>query len=124
MPGRSDANGQLEQALGGFREAEEAAATAGEDHAARKEPVVTATTHLELDHLEDLAGAGGDDLSQVPAWHRLHAILADLMHLHHLLTRDARRDRMTVIDLQHLGLAQRGTQPDSNIVGHVRGPHW
>src|SRR6202035_1836113 len=41
LPGRPDANGQLEEALGGFRKAEEATATAGKDHAARKEAVVS-----------------------------------------------------------------------------------
>src|SRR5438477_2385055 len=123
LPGRTDADGQLEQALGELREAEETAATAGEDHTPREEAVVPAATHLELDHLEDLAGPGRDDLGQVATRYRLHSVLTDLVHLHHLLARDACRDRVAVVDLQHLGLGQGGPEPDGDIIGHVRGSH-
>src|SRR2546429_6374561 len=78
LPGRPDTDRQLEQTLGKLREAEEAAPTAGEDHAPWEEAVVSATTHLELDHLENLAGPGRDDLGEVAAWHRLHSVLPDL----------------------------------------------
>src|SRR6202162_1864733 len=98
LPGRPDAYRQLEQALGGFRKAEEATATAGEDHTARKKAIVSAASHLEPDHFEDLAGSGGDDLGQVPARSRLHSVLADLMHLHHILARNARRERRAVVE--------------------------
>src|SRR5216684_163438 len=94
LSGRPDADGQLEQALRRFGEAEKAAASAGENHATRKEAVMAATTHLELDHLEDLARPGSDDLGQVTARHRLHAVLTDLVDLDHFLARDARRDRV------------------------------
>src|ERR1700682_6136819 len=92
LPGRPDATGHREEARGAFRKAEEATATAGKDHTARKEAVVSAASHLELDHFEDLAGSGGDDLGQVAAGHWLPSVRTGLVHLHHLLARDARGD--------------------------------
>src|SRR5260370_4938420 len=74
LSGRPDADRQLEQALRRFREAEKAAASAGEDHATRKEAVMAATTHIELYHPEGLARPGSSDFCLLTPRRRLHPV--------------------------------------------------
>src|ERR1700736_182149 len=117
---RPDPDRKIEERLRRFREPEQPATAAGENDAAGQEAIVPAATHLEAHHLEDLAGPRRDDLRQVPARHDLHAILPDLVQLDHLLSRNARGDRMPIVDLQHLGFGEGGAQPDGDIARHVR----
>ncbi len=84
---------------------------------------MAAATHLEADHFENLARPWGDDLRQVPARHDLGPILSDLVQLDHLLAGDAGGDRVSVVDLQHLGFGEGGAEPDGDVVRHVRRTH-
>src|SRR5437764_12121504 len=77
--GRSNPRREVEQRLCGLRETEEAAAAAGEHDSPREEPIVSAPTQFQTNHLEDFAGPRRNDLRQMPARTDQRSFLANMV---------------------------------------------
>src|SRR3989440_8983919 len=106
---RSDPRRQVEQRLCGLGETEEAAAATGEHDPSREEPIVSAPTHFQTNHLEDFAGPGRNDLGQVPAGKDLPPLPPDLAVPNPPLAGYPRRDLGPADHHQQLPPPQGGT---------------
>ena len=65
-----------------------------------------------------------DDLGQESPGQGLDAVTADLPHLDLLTVVDDFGQRVPVVELQVLGLVQRGAQADGDVAGDVVAAHW
>src|SRR5712664_1587340 len=109
----------VEDELRGVGGTHETRAAAGHHDTRGQQPVEAALPNLFARHHEDLLHARADDLREEATRQRVDAIAPDLAHLDLLARVYDLGQRVSVVELQGLGLVERRAQADGDVAGHV-----
>src|SRR6202165_1149113 len=116
---RAQRGGGVKPRLGAVHRPHQARAAAADDDAGREQLVEAGLAHLFARHLEDLRHARADDLGQEAARQRGDPVTTHLADLDLLGVVDHLGQRVTVVELEALGLVEGRPQADRDVARHV-----